>query len=153
GAGHRQGPRRGQTALRAGDPRRARVDAAGRHRRRVRAGALQPRQPPRLERRRLLQGRGRQDGRGRRGGDPQGLNAAEPLRSVENLEVVYDDVFLVLRGLSLVVPRGEVVALLGANGAGKSTTLKAISGLLPTEHGEIVLGSCRFDGDDITHVD
>jgi branched-chain amino acid transport system ATP-binding protein len=76
-----------------------------------------------------------------------------PLLAIENLEVVYDQVFLVLRGLSLVVPAGEVVALLGANGAGKSTTLKAISGLLPTEHGEVIDGVCRFDGADVTRVD
>jgi branched-chain amino acid transport system ATP-binding protein len=65
------------------------------------------------------------------------------------VEVVYDDVFLVLRGLSLAVPAGEVVALLGANGAGKSTTLKAISGLLPTEHGALSQGTIRFDGRDL----
>jgi branched-chain amino acid transport system ATP-binding protein len=72
------------------------------------------------------------------------------LLELANLEVVYDEVVLVLRGLSLVVPEGEVVALLGANGAGKSTTLKAISGLLPTEHGEVTDGAVRFDGGDIT---
>src|SRR4051812_36896722 len=70
-----------------------------------------------------------------------------------NVEVVYDEVVLVLRGLSLAVPAGEVVALLGANGAGKSTTLKAISGLLPTEHGEVTDGKVRFDGGDITGLD
>ena len=53
--------------------------------------------------------------------------AIAPLLSVRNIEVVYDDVILVLRGLSLKVPQGAIVALLGANGAGKSTTLKAIS--------------------------
>jgi branched-chain amino acid transport system ATP-binding protein len=73
--------------------------------------------------------------------------------SVENLEVLYDQVILVLRGLSLEVPAGEIVALLGSNGAGKSTTLKAIAGLLPTEHGEITDGSVRFDGLDITRMD
>jgi branched-chain amino acid transport system ATP-binding protein len=72
---------------------------------------------------------------------------------VKNLEVIYDEVLLVLRGLSLAVPPGEVVALLGANGAGKSTTLKAISGLLPTEHGEVTDGSVTFDGDDITRLE
>jgi branched-chain amino acid transport system ATP-binding protein len=72
---------------------------------------------------------------------------------VKNVEVIYDEVFLVLRGLSLVVPPGEVVALLGANGAGKSTTLKAISGLLPTEHGEVTDGTVAFEGADITRVD
>src|SRR5216110_2736187 len=76
-----------------------------------------------------------------------------PLLSVRNIEVVYDDVILVLRGLSLDVPQGSIVALLGANGAGKSTTLKAISGLLKTENGavtrgEIVFGGQRIDGTD-----
>jgi branched-chain amino acid transport system ATP-binding protein len=61
------------------------------------------------------------------------VTARKPaLLSVNNIEVVYNDVILVLRGLSLQVPEGEIVALLGANGAGKSTTLKAISGLLKT---------------------
>ena len=63
-----------------------------------------------------------------------------PLLSVRNIEVVYDDVIPVLRGLSLEVPQGAIVALLGANGAGKSTTLKAISGLLKTEDGEVTRG-------------
>jgi branched-chain amino acid transport system ATP-binding protein len=77
----------------------------------------------------------------------------DPLLSVRNIEVAYDKVILVLRGLSLDVPRGAVVALLGANGAGKSTTLKAISGLLKTEdgavtRGEIVLDGRRIDGTD-----
>jgi branched-chain amino acid transport system ATP-binding protein len=69
-----------------------------------------------------------------------------------DLEVVYDGAFLVLRGLSLAVAPGEIVALLGANGAGKSTALKAISGLLPGERGEIVGGAVRFDGGDITRL-
>lgn len=73
--------------------------------------------------------------------------------SVNNIEVIYDNVILVLRGMSLEVPKGEVVALLGSNGAGKSTTLKAISGLLPSERGEIVSGSITFKGEDITHLD
>ncbi|MCC7276367.1 MAG: ABC transporter ATP-binding protein [Alphaproteobacteria bacterium] len=67
-----------------------------------------------------------------------------PLLSVNNIEVVYSDVILVLRGLSLVVPQGQIVALLGANGAGKSTTLKAISGLLKTEDGAITRGEVVF---------
>lgn len=81
-----------------------------------------------------------------------GANAsidASPLLSVRNIEVVYDEVILVLRGLSLDVPRGAVVALLGANGAGKSTTLKAISGLLKTENGEVTRGEIVFDGERI----
>jgi len=75
----------------------------------------------------------------------------EPLLSVNNIEVVYDDVILVLRGVSLQVPEGEIVALLGANGAGKSTTLKAISGLLKTEDGEITRGSVSFRGETISN--
>jgi branched-chain amino acid transport system ATP-binding protein len=75
-----------------------------------------------------------------------------PLLELANVEVVYDEVFLVLRGLSLAVSAGEIVALLGANGAGKSTTLKAISGLLPTEHGEITDGTIRLDGTDVTQL-
>ena len=74
---------------------------------------------------------------------------AAPLLSVRNVEVVYDEVILVLRGLSLEVPRGAVVALLGANGAGKSTTLKAISGLLKTENGAVTRGEILFDGERI----
>jgi len=68
------------------------------------------------------------------------------LLSVNNVEVVYDDIVLVLRGLSLEVPNGAIVALLGANGAGKSTTLKAVSGLLKSENGEITRGDVVFDG-------
>ncbi|MDF4361045.1 ATP-binding cassette domain-containing protein, partial [Vibrio parahaemolyticus] len=63
------------------------------------------------------------------------IEPAEILLSVNNIEVVYDEVILVLRGVSLEVPKGQIVTLLGANGAGKSTTLKAISGLLKTEDG------------------
>ncbi|HLT97126.1 MAG TPA: ABC transporter ATP-binding protein [Acidimicrobiia bacterium] len=73
--------------------------------------------------------------------------------SVENLEVVYNDVVLVLRGISLEVPEGKIVALLGANGAGKTTTLRAITGLLDIHEGEITKGTVVFDGDDITHLD
>jgi len=70
-----------------------------------------------------------------------------PLLAVNNLEVVYNDVILVLRGLNLKVPEGEIVALLGANGAGKSTTLKAISGLLKAEDGQITRGDVMFRGE------
>jgi branched-chain amino acid transport system ATP-binding protein len=76
-----------------------------------------------------------------------------PLLSLRSLEVVYDEVILVLRGLSLDVPRGAIVALLGANGAGKSTTLKAISGLLKTENGAIHRGEILFDGARIDAAD
>ena len=74
---------------------------------------------------------------------------ATPLLAVRNIEVVYDDVILVLRGLSLEVPAGAIVALLGANGAGKSTTLKAISGLLKSENGAVTRGEILFDGEAI----
>src|SRR6266704_6407107 len=66
--------------------------------------------------------------------------------SVNNIEVVYDHVILVLKGVSLDVPRGGIVALLGANGAGKTTTLKAVSNLLHAERGEVTKGSILFDG-------
>ncbi len=78
---------------------------------------------------------------------------AAPLLSVRNIEVVYDDVILVLRGLSLDVPKGAIVALLGANGAGKSTTLKAISGLLRSEDGEITRGDVMFDGERLNDIE
>jgi len=79
--------------------------------------------------------------------------AARALLEVNNVEVVYNDVILVLRGLSLRVPKGRIVALLGANGAGKSTTLKAISGLLKTEEGEVTRGEVAFDGQRIDGID
>ena len=66
--------------------------------------------------------------------------------SVNNIEVIYDHVILVLKGTSLEVPKGSIVALLGANGAGKTTTLKAISNLLHAERGEVTKGSIEFDG-------
>jgi branched-chain amino acid transport system ATP-binding protein len=72
--------------------------------------------------------------------------AGEIVLGVNNIEVVYNKVVQVLRGLSLAVPRGEIVALLGSNGAGKSTTLKAISGLLALEDGEVDAGRIEFNG-------
>jgi branched-chain amino acid transport system ATP-binding protein len=69
---------------------------------------------------------------------------------VRNIEVVYNDVVLVLHGVSLDVPASGIVALLGANGAGKSTTLKAISGLLKGEDGEVTRGEIVFEGENIT---
>jgi branched-chain amino acid transport system ATP-binding protein len=77
--------------------------------------------------------------------------AARPARilSVNNIEVVYDRVILVLKGVSLEVTRGGIVALLGANGAGKTTTLKAISNLLHSERGEVTKGSILFDGEQV----
>ena len=78
------------------------------------------------------------------------MNAVEDLLCLENVEVVYDEVILVLRGLSMEVPKGKITALLGANGAGKSTLLKAISGLLSVENGEVTRGSIRYQGANIT---
>ncbi|MEJ8574442.1 ABC transporter ATP-binding protein [Microbaculum marinum] len=72
--------------------------------------------------------------------------ADDNLLDVSGIEVVYNDVILVLRGLSLSVPKGKIVALLGPNGAGKSTTLKSISGLLKSEDGRITRGSVVFGG-------
>jgi branched-chain amino acid transport system ATP-binding protein len=69
-----------------------------------------------------------------------------PILSLNNIEVVYDRVILVLKGVSLAVPSGGIVALLGANGAGKTTTLKAISNLLHSERGEVTKGAIEFDG-------
>ena len=72
--------------------------------------------------------------------------AAVPYLSVNNIEVIYDHVILVLKGVSLEVPEGRIVALLGANGAGKSTTLKAISNLLAAERGDVTKGTIEFRG-------
>jgi len=66
--------------------------------------------------------------------------------SINNIEVIYDHVILVLKGVSLEVPEGSIVALLGANGAGKTTTLKAISNLLRAERGEVTKGTIEFRG-------
>src|SRR5918996_1263106 len=72
---------------------------------------------------------------------------------LNNVEVIYDQVILVLKGVSLEVPEGRIVALLGANGAGKSTTLKAISGLLRPERGELIEGTIEFMGERLDHKD
>ncbi|MCG8559987.1 MAG: ABC transporter ATP-binding protein [Hyphomicrobiales bacterium] len=69
------------------------------------------------------------------------------LLDVNNVEVIYDHVILVLKGVSLQVPEGRIVALLGANGAGKTTTLKAISNLLGAERGDVTKGSILYDGE------
>ncbi len=79
-------------------------------------------------------------------GATEPLAAAAPILSVKNIEVIYDHVILVLRGVSFVVPQGKIVALLGANGAGKSTTLKSVSTLLASERGEVTKGSIEFRG-------
>lgn len=76
-------------------------------------------------------------------------DSAEEILSVNNIEVIYDHVILVLKGVSLTVPRGGVVAILGANGAGKTTTLKAISNLLRAERGDVTKGSIVFNGEQV----
>ena len=70
-----------------------------------------------------------------------------PLLAVNNIEVIYDHVILVLKGVSLEVPEGGIVALLGGNGAGKTTTLKAISNLLKSERGDVTKGTIEFKGE------
>ena len=72
--------------------------------------------------------------------------------SVKNIEVIYDRIILVLKGVSLDVPKGGIVALLGANGAGKTTTLKAISNLLRAERGDVTKGAILFDGAEVQHL-
>jgi branched-chain amino acid transport system ATP-binding protein len=80
---------------------------------------------------------------------PAAETAQDLILAVNNIEVIYDHVILVLKGVSLVVPRGGIVAILGANGAGKTTTLKAISNLLHAERGEVTKGHILFEGDEV----
>jgi branched-chain amino acid transport system ATP-binding protein len=75
----------------------------------------------------------------------------ENLLEVNNIEVIYNHVILVLKGVSLNVPKGGIIALLGGNGAGKTTTLKAISNLLKSERGEVTKGHITYRGDHIAH--
>jgi len=75
-----------------------------------------------------------------------------PVLRVNNIEVIYDHVILVLKGVSLEVPEGGIVALLGANGAGKTTTLKAISNLLHAERGDVTKGSIEFSGERVDRM-
>jgi branched-chain amino acid transport system ATP-binding protein len=82
----------------------------------------------------------------------QTTTAADNYLSINNIEVIYDHVILVLKGVSLNVPKGKIVALLGANGAGKSTTLKAISNLLHAERGDVTKGSVEYKGDRIDQL-
>ncbi len=81
-----------------------------------------------------------------------GAGSAAPLLDVNNIEVIYDHVILVLKGVSLTVPEKGIVALLGANGAGKTTTLKAISNLLRAERGEVTKGSILYDGEQVDRM-
>ncbi len=78
---------------------------------------------------------------------------AETVLEVNNIEVIYNHVILVLKGVSLKVPKGGITALLGGNGAGKTTTLKAISGLLASERGEVTKGSIQYNGADVAEKD
>ena len=77
---------------------------------------------------------------------------SSPLLAVNNIEVIYDHVILVLKGVSLEVPKGKIVALLGANGAGKTTTLKAVSNLLKAERGEVTKGNIDFEGERVDQM-
>src|SRR5207244_13451554 len=80
---------------------------------------------------------------------PSVVAPAPPILAVNNIEVVYNHVIQVLNAVSMAVPKGRIVALLGANGAGKTTTLKAISNLLHAERGEVTKGSIIFDGAEV----
>ena len=80
---------------------------------------------------------------------PTATPAAPPILDVANIEVIYDHVILVLKGVSLTVPERGIVALLGANGAGKTTTLKAISNLLRAERGDVTKGAITFAGEEV----
>ena len=73
--------------------------------------------------------------------------------AVKNLEVVYQDVILVLRGISFEIPKGEIVSLLGSNGSGKTTALRAITGLLDTQNGDITKGQILVEDEDITNAE
>lgn len=77
---------------------------------------------------------------------PATMAASQPFLAVRNIEVVYNKVILVLKGVSLQVPKGKIVALLGGNGAGKSTTLKAVSTMLASQNGKVTKGSIEFQG-------
>ncbi len=77
----------------------------------------------------------------------------ETLLEVNNIEVIYNHVILVLKGVSLSVPKGGITALLGGNGAGKTTTLKAISNLLHSERGEVTKGSINYRGEAVADLD
>ncbi|MBE0412543.1 ABC transporter ATP-binding protein [Yoonia sp.] len=83
---------------------------------------------------------------------PQDTAKTETLLEVNNIEVIYNHVILVLKGVSLNVPKGGITALLGGNGAGKTTTLKAISNLLQSERGEVTKGSIIYRGEKVQHL-
>ena len=81
------------------------------------------------------------------------VNESKTILDIKNIEVIYDHVILVLKGVSLKVLEGQIVALLGANGAGKSTTLKSISNLLRSERGDVTKGSITFYEKNIVNYD
>jgi len=83
---------------------------------------------------------------------PKPAAASHAYLAINNIEVIYDHVILVLKGVSLTVEKGHIVALLGANGAGKTTTLKAISNLLRAERGDVTKGTIEFDGKRVDHL-
>ena len=83
---------------------------------------------------------------------PKPAAASQAYLAINNIEVIYDHVILVLKGVSLTVEKGHIVALLGANGAGKTTTLKAISNLLRAERGDVTKGTIEFDGRRVDHL-
>lgn len=82
----------------------------------------------------------------------QTVDETAPILRINNIEVIYNHVVLVLKGVSLTVPRGGIVAILGANGAGKTTTLKAVSNLLKAERGEVTKGNIQFEGNEIQEL-
>ena len=88
-----------------------------------------------------------------RGGEKSPPLTKGIMLTLNNIEVIYNEVILVLKGMSIHVPEGKIIGLLGSNGAGKSTTLKAISGLLKPEDGEVTDGSIEFLGEIIHHMD
>lgn len=83
---------------------------------------------------------------------PAARQAGETVLEVNNIEVIYDHVILVLKGVSLSVPKGGITALLGGNGAGKTTTLKAISSLLKSERGEVTKGTIAYRGESVANA-
>lgn len=85
--------------------------------------------------------------------DNNANTAEDLLLDVNNIEVIYNHVILVLKGVSLMVPKGGITALLGGNGAGKTTTLKAISNLLHSERGEVTKGTIKYRGDSVADLD
>ena len=92
------------------------------------------------------------DATGGEAGGKAAASAADTILALNNIEVIYNHVILVLKGVSLSVPRGGIVALLGANGAGKTTTLKAVSNLLRAERGEVTKGTIEFEGERIQQL-